>query len=243
MAEGCADQALSTVLTDPTYIGDVDSTTTGGTCHVFPIQLNFPIAGLVTIKTQAVVRGSYANLDMSMNMNQIHLGSIPTAPSTGTLFITTHVINDSSGTKQAGDFTVNVSANPSSLSAGSEDGTVVIVQPGAYSVTENPFVNYSTSATSDCSGNIIAGEIKFCTITNDDITTTLSVIANVVNDNAGTKQPIDFPLFIDGAPVTLGQRVTVSAGTHTVSATTLSGYAVSPWGYDCSAGGNVTMAL
>ena len=244
LAEGCAEQAQAALLTDPNY-GYATTTimTSGGTCHVFPVQFNFPIAGLVTIKTQAVVRNSYANLDMAMNMNDIHFGSIPTTPTTGTLFITTHVNNDSSGTKQAGDFTMNVSANPSSSFVGSESGTVVTVQPGVFSVNGNILPNYLMSNVGDCSGSIIAGEIKFCTINYDDITTTLTVIANVVNNDTGTKQPGDFPLFIDGTTVTLGQRITVTAGTHTVSATLLSGYAASAWGYDCAAGGNITMTL
>lgn len=244
LAEGCAEQAMAKLLTDPTYTGGATTTTSIGTCHIFPIQLNFPVAGLVTIKTQAVVRESYANLDMAMNMNDIHFGNIPTAPTTGTLFITTHVINDSTGTQLAGNFTMSVSANPNSTFPGTESGTAVIVQPGAYSVSEvSVLPNYTKSATTNCSGTITAGAIKFCTITYDDITTTLTVIANVVNDNGATNLPTDFPLFIDGNPVTLGARTTVTAGAHTVSATTLPGYAVSPWGYDCATSGNITMTL
>ena len=247
LAEGCAEQALATLLTDPNYTGNATTTTKGGTCHVFPIQFNslngITTPGYATINTQAEVRNSYANLELAMNVNDIHLNSIPAAPTTGTLFITTHVINDSSGTKQAADFAITVSANPTSSSAGSESGNVVTVQPGPFSVNGSAVANYSMSLSSNCSGNISANEVKFCTITYDDITTTLTVIANVVNNNSGTKQPADFPLFIDGAPVSLGQRVTVTAGLHTVSATTLSGYAASVWGYDCAASGEITMAL
>lgn len=243
LAEGCAEQALASLLTNPNYTGDATTTTSGGTCHIFPVQINFPVAGLVTIKTQANVRGSYANLDMAMHMNDLHLGGIPTAPTTGTLFITTHVVNDSSGTKQASDFTMNVAANPSSSFAGSESGVVVTVQPGAYSVSETALPDYSVSSSVDCSGTIVAGGIKFCTITNDDITTTLTLIANVTNDNGGTLLPSDFAMSIDGTSATLGTRYTVTAGAHTVSAVTPSGYAVSPWGYDCSGGGSITMTL
>jgi hypothetical protein len=242
LAEGCAEQALATLLTDPTYTGDVTIAKDEGTCHIFPIQVNFP-PGLVTVKTQAVVRDSYANLDMAMEMHDLHLNSIPTAPTTGTIFVTTHVINDSSGTKQASDFTVNVSANPSSSFAGSESGTIVTVQPGPFSINGSTLSNYATSVGSNCSGNIIAGEIKFCTITYDDITTTLTVLANVTNNNRGNKQPADFPLFIDGNPVVLGHANTVTAGTHTVTATTLAGYGNSVWGYDCSTTGTINMTL
>ncbi len=244
LAEGCAEQAMAKLLTDPNYQGGATTTTSVGTCYTFPIQLNFPVAGLLTIKTQAVVRESYANLDMKMNMNDIHFGSIPTAPSTGTLFITTHIINDSTGSNLASDFTMNVSANPNSTFPGTESGNAVVVQPGSYAISETAILpNYTKSASSNCSGTISAGQIKFCTITYDDITTTLTLIVNVVNDNGLTNLPTDFPIFIDGNPVTLGTRTTVTAGTHTVSATTLPGYAVSPWGYDCSSAGSITMSL
>ena len=251
LAEGCGEQALASLLTNPSYGGNVDIMAGNGSCHIFPIQLNFPVAGLVTIKTQAVVKDSYANLDMAMNMNDIHFGSIPTAPTTGTIFVTTHVTNDSSGNKQANNFTMSVSANPSSTFDGSESGVIVTVQPGLYNVSGNIFSDYSISTGSGCSGNIMAGEIKFCTITYDDITTTLTVLANVVNNNGGTIQPKDIPLFIDGVAVTLGIPNVVNPSTHTVSATTpLSAvfsppiiYAVSPWGYDCSASGSITMTL
>lgn len=74
LAEGCANQALVAIVTDPSYGGDATTTTTGGTCHVFPIQFNTPTAGFVTIKTQAEVRDSYANLQIVGTMNDIRAG-------------------------------------------------------------------------------------------------------------------------------------------------------------------------
>ncbi len=241
LAEGCADQALAAIVTDPSYAGNATTTTSGGTCHVFPIQFNTPTTGFVTIKTQAEVRSSFANLEIAMNMNQIHLGT-PT-PGKGTLIVVTQVVNDGSGTAAASAFTMHVAAtNPSqALFSGSDSGVAVTVDPGAYTVTEDPLSGYATTVSTNCSGNISNGQFKFCTITNDDIMTTLSVIANVTNNDLGTNVPADFPLFIDGAPATLGTRYTVTSGSHTVSATTLSGYAVSPWGYDCAVGGTVTV--
>ena len=251
LAEGCGEQALASLLTNPGYGGDTDITTDNGSCHIFPVQLNFPVTGLVTIKTQAVVKDSYANIDMAMNMNDIHFGSIPTAPTTGTIFVTTHVVNDSSGSKQANNFTMSVSANPSSTFDGSESGVIVTVQPGLYNVSGNVFSDYSIDTGSGCSGSISAGEIKFCTITYDDITTTLTLLANVINNNGGGVAPKDIPLFIDGVAVNLGVINVVTPGTHVASATTPSSsifsppisYAVSPWGYDCSASGDITVTL
>jgi hypothetical protein len=53
----------------------------------------------------------------------------------------------------------------------------------------------------------------------------------------------DFPLFIDGNPVTSGIANTVTVGTHTASETTQAGYAASLWGGDCNTDGTITLAL
>ena len=64
------------------------------------------------------------------------------------------------------------------------------------------------------------GEDITCTFTNDDIAPTLTVTKMVVNDDGGTKVVGDFPLFVDGGPVTSGDTNTFTAGAHTVSETT-----------------------
>ncbi len=248
LAEGCAEQAQATLLTDPSFMGNLTIPSTHGVCNILPIEIDSPTPGLVTIKTQGVVNNSYANLNMIMEMNDLHLNAIPSAPSTGTLFITIHVINDSSGSKTANDVTVNVAAiSPSQNNfPGNESGTPVIVQPSpSYSVTGTSLANYSLVYSSGCNSatGIAAGEIKFCTITYDDITTTLTLIANVINDNNGTTLPKDIALTLDASSVTLGMANPVLAGSHTVSAVTPSGYAVSVWGYDCNAGGTISMTL
>ena len=64
LAEGCADQALALLITDPTYLGNSTSNTPGGDCKVFAISPTDLQAGLVTIKTQAVVRDAFVNLQV-----------------------------------------------------------------------------------------------------------------------------------------------------------------------------------
>ncbi len=84
LAEGCVEQAIAKLLTDPTYTGNSTTTTSIGTCHIFPIQLNHPTLGLVTIKSQGVVRESYTILNVVVNFNDINTGPIlntqPTLP-------------------------------------------------------------------------------------------------------------------------------------------------------------------
>jgi hypothetical protein len=91
-----------------------------------------------------------------------------------TLTVTKRVVNDSGGTKVAGDFTITingVAAVGGNTFAGSATGTTkTLATVGAYSVSEAAVLGYHlTNASADCSGTIAAGEQKTCVLTNDDI--------------------------------------------------------------------------
>ena len=238
LAEGCGEQALATVLTNPNYAGDPTGTWTTvgeGKCHIF--APDFSIAGLVVIKTQAVVRDSYANINMSMSTNDIKFGAV--THTTGTLYITTHVINHTvSGGKQAVDSTVSVIGVNSSKTSfpGSEGGVAVGVDPGSFSITGSSIPGYKMTTIGDCSGNIPAQVIKFCTITYTD--TTLTFMVSVINGYGGNKTSSSFPLTIPGitSPVALNQAIPVSAGAYTIPTTLPANYGIKQWSYDCSLG-------
>jgi hypothetical protein len=244
LAQGCADQALSAILTDPSYTGSSVTVSEDGTCEVLPIEFNTPAAGIVTIRAQAEVRGAFSNLEMQMDMHDIHIDTLPEAPTKGTLVVITNVVNDGSGTSDPNDFIMQVSGtNPSDTTfPGSESGVPITLDAGSYSVTETAHAGYRTSISTNCSGTIAAGELKFCTITNDDITTTLTVIVNVVNDDGGTMTVPEFFPKLNGTAVASGNRNTVTPGTHTVSVTVPSGYVASDWGYQCTGLGTATLA-
>ncbi len=70
---------------------------------------------------------------------------------------------------------------------------------------------------------------------------TLTVVKIVVNDNGGTKQVSDFPLFIDGSPVVSGATTTTTVGAHTVSETADPNYTATIGG-DCDSSGNITLS-
>lgn len=93
-------------------------------------------------------------------------------PTTGTIMVTKHVINDNTGTSVASNFTINVvsAVNPSVTSfAGVESpGVSVTVGPGTYNIDEGSYAGYAKTR-SGCTGTIAAGETKLCTITNDDL--------------------------------------------------------------------------
>lgn len=255
LAEGCSDQALTRVISDVTGTwaqNGVDVTMPGGagTCHIYPVQFNSP-SGYVTVKTQAVVRGAYANLTLAQDFADIHTGT-PAQPSSGVIIVQT-VVNNNGTNKTPSDFTAHVSGTSpltqgvtcSSTQCdfpGSATGVVVAVSAGSYSVSQNNVSGFSQVLSGQCTGTIAGGEVRTCTITNTTITTTLIVIANVTNQyGIVSNVPGDFPLQIDGNAATLGTTYTVTPGSHTVSATTLLGYTPSAWGYDCASNGVVNL--
>jgi uncharacterized repeat protein (TIGR01451 family) len=162
------------------------------------------------------------------------------------LTVIKHVINDNGGTKTAADFTMHVtnSANPADF-PGAEAGTHVNVNAGSYSVTETGPAGYASSLSAGCSGTIATGGTATCTITNNDIAPTLTVIKHVINDNGGTKTAADFTMHVtnsanpaDFPGAEAGTSVPVKAGSYTVSETGSSGYTAS-----MSAGCSGTLAL
>lgn len=155
------------------------------------------------------------------------------------------VVNDDGGDLVANDFALSVSGNQATPSnfPGDSNGTLVTLVAGAYSVSEVENTGYKATYSTDCSGAIAAGETKTCTITNDDIAPTLKLIKIVKNDNGGTKTANDFTPSVDGIPQSWETVVTLDAGEHAVSETTLAGYAAGDWSGDCSADGKVTLGL
>jgi hypothetical protein len=125
-----------------------------------------------------------------------------------------------------------------------------LIMPGTYSVSETANSDYVTTSTCTSSKgdaaddpsaiHLAAGEVVTCTFTNAK-KPKLTVTKFVVNDNGGTKQVSDFPLFVDGNSVTSGVKNTSTAGAHTVSETGDSGYAATIGG-DCASDGTITLA-
>jgi hypothetical protein len=80
LGEACKDQTLATLLSDPSYMGNATTTSPVGTCYIFPILLNTPTTGVVTLKIQSRVRNSFSNLEYEIALNNIHLDTTPLPP-------------------------------------------------------------------------------------------------------------------------------------------------------------------
>ena len=105
------------------------------------------------------------------------------------LIVTKQVINDGGGTKSPSDFIITINGNnptPSSF-AGSSSGTTITLKPGSYSVTETGPPGYTADYSDGCNGNVKAGSINKCTITNTfqpvPESAQLIIIKNVINNN------------------------------------------------------------
>jgi hypothetical protein len=129
-------------------------------------------------------------------------------------------------------------------------GSVVFtnVLSATYRLTETAVAGYAVTA--NCGDGEIAsasidvpvplGSNITCTFTNTVQPAMLTVTKEVVNDNGGTKTVSDFPLFVNGAPVTSGVASALDAGVYTVTETSAAGYSAT-FGGDCDASGRVTL--
>ncbi len=168
-----------------------------------------------------------------------------------TLIVKKHVVNNNGGTKTAADFTINVTgASPSPASfAGNENGVSVTLNAGTYGVDEVAAAGYAKSADANCSGTLANGETKTCTITNDDIAPTLTIVKWCVPST----DTATFSVGVSGtgAPSSLlsiscGGTVVVPAlyagSTYTVTEAAHAGYQTPPkFGGACKADGTVSL--
>ncbi len=145
------------------------------------------------------------------------------------------VITDNGGTAKPDDFHLRLE-DVSVLS-----GVQKAVDPGTYKATEDlvpgyEFLGYSGDCDTNGSITVALGESKTCTLTNDDMAPTLTVIKHVINDNGGMAVASDFIMTVHDTNVQPsasfagsedGVIVTLYAGTYNVTEDGPSGYAAS----------------
>jgi Prealbumin-like fold domain len=147
------------------------------------------------------------------------------------LTVTKIVTNDNGGTKVVADFSLFV--NATKVTSGVQGG----FDAGSYTVSETNLPGYAASAWSgDCAPGgavtLAPGDVKSCTITNDDTAGHLKLVKKVVNDAGGTAVDTDFTLSANGPTPISGKGGAdgdVSAGSYTLSETTLVGYKAGSW--------------
>jgi YVTN family beta-propeller protein len=185
--------------------------------------------------------------------------SEPSPPvTTANIIVIKKVINEGGGDKRPSDFTITVDGNnptPSSF-AGSSSGTAITINEGSYNVTEEggPDISYdyvpgkyTPSYSSNCAGEIQAGDTVRCVVTNKynqfipGILPKLIVTKQVINQGGGEAEPSDFTITVDGnnpAPSSFdgsasGTSVTLKPGSYSVTENSLPEYTSSKSG-DCA---------
>lgn len=143
------------------------------------------------------------------------IGDIQTA--SPKLNIIESTINNDGGTDDISNFTINIENNYQVLpsSSASESGTLITLSPGSYNITEATQSGYLTTYSSDCKGFIANGDSKICTITNDDIAPTVTLIKNITNNTEGTGLN-DFGMSVGGNTVLSGIPTEVKANEEIV---------------------------
>ena len=161
----------------------------------------------------------------------------------GSITLVKNVVNNNGGTAAANDFGLSIGGTSVN------SGQTLTLNPGAYALNELGLNGYAfTSLTgTDCptqlggTVNLGSGQHITCTITNDDIAPTMTVVKNVINDNGGTLLPANFTMQVNGTNVSVpsfpgdsaGTTVTLNAGSYTVTEIHLPGYAPS-YTADCT---------
>jgi len=153
---------------------------------------------------------------------------IPITIETAQLTVIKHVINDNGGTLTAGSFKirvkiggVDVSGSPAS---GSESGTQYTLTPGTYKVSEDTppsgYTRLSITGNCESDGTIIlnSGDLKTCTITNDDLPPTVTVISKtplavIDPEFSGVRVGVDRSYYVTKFTVTLNGKHTFRAPT------------------------------
>jgi hypothetical protein len=89
------------------------------------------------------------------------------------LIVIKHVVNNDGGSATASQFTMTISGvtatGGNSFPGEESPGTDKVVTPGSYGVTETGPAGYAVTFSSGCTGTIVLGETKTCTVTNNDI--------------------------------------------------------------------------
>lgn len=160
-----------------------------------------------------------------------------------TLTLAKTVINDDGGDLSIADF--NLSIDGSTVLNGAANTVLANTSieiaeldlpgytEGTWSCVDSTGLTASLPTAGIADGdfvNLAPGAIVECSITNDDIAPTLSLVKTIINDNGGNKVSTDFDISIDNTVVPTGSVNTVAANTDIViSELDLPGYTPGTW--------------
>ncbi|MFC1702318.1 hypothetical protein ACFL1J_06225, partial [Pseudomonadota bacterium] len=169
------------------------------------------------------------------------------------LTLVKQVTNDNGGTALASAWTLTATGPTGFSGNGPNVSNGPNFAAGSYDLSESGGSAGYTSSIWVCNGGaqddadtitLELGEAAICTITSNDISPTLKVVKNIINDNGGTiTNKNAFGLKVDGSTVLHNATNDFNAGGHIVSEDGLPGYVPGSWGGDCAPDGSITLAL
>lgn len=145
-----------------------------------------------------------------------------------TITLVKTVINNNGGTATTASFTPRIDGTATTW------GTPVTVAIGSHTASETTLAGYAPgpwggACAADGSITVAAGDALTCTITNDDIPTSLTLNKVVVNDNGGTATSADFTLKAGSTTFVSGVSQNIAASTYALSESGPSGYVAGSW--------------
>jgi len=181
-----------------------------------------------------------ANGTLTLTPGQNATCTITNSDQPTTLTLVKTVSNTNGGTATASSFTPSIDGTATAW------GTAVAVNAGSHTASETSLAGYTAGAWGGaCAANgtmtLVQGQNATCTITNSDQSATLTLVKTVSNTHGGNATSVNFTPSIDGTATTWGTAVTLGAGAHTATETSLAGYTAGAWGGDCAANGTVTL--
>lgn len=208
---------------------------------------------LTTVGSYSVNEGAHVGYDKTLSADctgTIALGQTKTCTITNDdiqpkLTLTKIVTNDDGGNAVVSDFPLFV--NSTGVTSGVQNGFNV----GSYAASETNLAGYTAGSwTGDCAANgtitLVAGDVKSCSINNNDQPANITLIKHVTNNNGGSAGVNDFGISINGLPVTSSTTYQVNSNTaQAINEAGLTGYGFVNITGDakCPAilGGNVTL--
>jgi len=149
-----------------------------------------------------------------------------------TLKLVKEVTNDNGGDAVADDWTLTATGNGGFSNDGGSGVFETVIAGVTYTLGESGPDGYSAGDWSCDGGTQNGAEITLgldddvtCTIVNNDIAPSITLIKEVINDDGGSAGPNDFGITIGGNPATSGQSYDVDANTdYALDEAGLSGY-------------------
>ena len=198
--------------------------------------------------------GSLSGSSVTLGAGETVTCTITNNDNAPSLTLVKQVTNNNGGTAAPSAFTLSASGpTPISGAGGATSGATF--RAGTYTLSESSVPGYAATpagwvctGTGTQTGSSIAlalGQSATCTITNDDLPPSLTLVKQVTNDNGGTAAPADFTLSATGPTPISGaggatSNGTFSAGTYALGETSVPGYAPTAAGWVCTGNGTQT---